>query len=141
MHRGSAAGVTAVIGYGLISGGVSLVRAIRDAGGDTFRNRAAIAEYDRHRLEPLRPLLPALGVVGYFEDAGDPVPYSRFTLTQYALAPLLVVPTAEPTLVVGNYSDPTRPAPPDHGRPFFLLADLGYGVKWYLRPPRPSTGD
>lgn len=65
-------------------------------------------EVSRHekRLEPLRKALPQRGVVGYVTDAATPDEMAkRFIMTQYALAPLIVVPEAGQPLVVGVFAD------------------------------------
>jgi hypothetical protein len=68
------------------------------------------------RLEPLKAVLPERGVVGYVTDAADVEQAKRFYMTQYVLAPLIVVEGATPRLVVGDFSDTaTADAHFDHG--------------------------
>lgn len=65
-------------------------------------------EISRHekRLEPLKQLLPARGVVGYVTDAA---PLSeavrRYHMTRYALTPLVVVFDAKRPVVIGDFTD------------------------------------
>src|SRR5262249_39054272 len=103
MPRGVAAGATAIPVFGLLSTRVSVYRAAGAVKGKFFRCRQALACYDGQRFEKLKADLPARGVVGYFEDETEKVPFSKYSMTQYALAPVLVVPNAEPSFVIGNF--------------------------------------
>lgn len=93
-----------------------------------------ISAYQR-RLEVLRPALPARGVVGYL---GDPEPtgagalqhFRRYLLAQYSLAPVLLIESAEPDLVVGNFLPGATPAPPAG---FQLVRDFGDGLVLFRR--------
>lgn len=93
-----------------------------------------ISAYQR-RLEALRPVLPARGVVGYL---GDPEPtgpgalqhFRRYLLAQYSLAPLLLIESTEPELVVGNFDPGPTPAPPAG---FQLVRDFGDGLVLFRR--------
>ncbi|UCC71612.1 MAG: hypothetical protein JSV86_14665 [Gemmatimonadota bacterium] len=82
------------------------------------------------RFAPLREQLPARGVVGY---ASDGLAAGSFTsleamqdyfLTQYSLAPLIVVRGADPPLVVGNFRTAQSALPEGTT----VLRDLGDGV-------------
>lgn len=123
---------------------LALLLVLLYAGGTTLRwlHRAAqwpqrpgtdeITANDR-RFAPLRPHLPAHGTVGY---AGDPPPdgptalphFRRYLLAQYALAPLLVVETGEPELVVGNFDSSGTTLPG-----LELVQDFGDGLQLYRR--------
>ncbi len=125
---------------------ILLLLALGGAGRTTYRAQAAhrasraaapdgLATSDpatRHeaRFREVRDALPASGVVGYVSDG---LVGSAFTsmeamqeyfLTQYSLAPLIVVRGGGQRLVVGNYSEP--PATPPAG--FTVLRDFGGGV-------------
>jgi hypothetical protein len=74
----------------------------------TFRLQSVVSDNDevsRHqkRLLLIRYNLPRYGVIGYVGDRGDPG--KEYRLTQYALAPLLVDPTPNHALVVGNFNE------------------------------------
>lgn len=92
------------------------------------------------RFAAIRADLPAHGTVGYL---GDPAPtgptprdsvaaalhhFRRYLLAQYALAPLVVVETPGPELVVGNF-DTTAAAPAG----MELVRDFGGGLVLYRR--------
>jgi hypothetical protein len=78
------------------------------------------------RFVDLRPLLPRHGVVGYLSDRPDAV--QEYYLAQYALAPLVVIQSPDPPVVIGNFFDPeagTRLVA--EGR-FPVLKDFGEGL-------------
>lgn len=85
------------------------------------------------RFAPLRPLLPRHGVVGYVADTQavnihfDPTGPSYYA-TQYSLAPLIVVYSTAPALVVGNFTDPAAVAPVLARLRLRPLRDFGNGV-------------
>jgi hypothetical protein len=126
--------------------GIAVALVLVYAGASTLRwlDRAAdwparsaldeISAYQR-RLEALRPALPARGVVGYL---GDPEPtgagalqhFRRYLLAQYSLAPLLLIESTEPELVVGNFYPGAMPAPPAGFQP---VRDFGDGLILYRR--------
>ena len=130
----------------LTRGRVALLLVLLYAGGSIARwvHRAAqwpsmpgsdeITANDR-RFDRIRPHLPAHGTVGY---VGDPDPtgptpsdsnaaallhFRRYLLSQYALAPLVLVETPGPELVVGNFYPTTAPPPG-----LELVRDLGDGL-------------
>jgi hypothetical protein len=82
--------------------------------GDRLRAPDEASEYDR-RLAPLRERLPRDAVVGYLSDplpatvsmAEGRLHYKKYLLTRYALAPVLVIRNQQPTLIVGNFNDPS----------------------------------
>lgn len=93
-----------------------------------------------HRFQEMRTVLPRTGVVGYW---GHPelttalpgqglvhVHFQRFLLTQYALAPVLLVEGTEPEFVVGNF-DPGMVPAPAHG--LRVVRDFGNGVILFRR--------
>ena len=100
-----------------------------------------ISAYDL-RFKELRSALPARGVVGYLgsPDTTGPTPaeanaasllhFRRYLLAQYALAPLLVIESTDPELVVGNFDSGTSPPPPPG---FRLVQDFGNGVLLFAR--------
>ena len=100
--RGKAA-VIALIVLSVMATNLAELTAILLFGVDPTVN-----EISRHekRLEPLRKVLPQRGIVGYVTDAADPIEWgNRYHMTRYALAPLIVVPGAGQSLVVGDFSD------------------------------------
>jgi hypothetical protein len=101
------------------------------------------------RIRQLKDFLPASGAVGYIttvendrifadEKAFRNVEYlAQYVLTQYTLAPLIVLNSPELPLVVGNFLD----GPPAPG---FLeknglvpVKDFGDGLILYRRGPKP----
>ena len=101
------------------------------------------------RIEQLKPVLPASGVVGYVttvendrifakEKAFQNVEYlAQYALTQYTLAPLIVQNSPDLPLVVGNFLD-GPPAPgflERHG--LIPLRDFGDGLVLYRRVRKP----
>ena len=95
-----------------------------------------ITRYER-RFRELKAVLPSRGLIGY---VGDALPenytsedFKRFVLTEYGLAPLVVVNDTLPDLVVGNLaSDSARIEPPPG---FQLVRQFGDGV-WLFRRVR-----
>lgn len=80
----------------------------------------AVDDVSQHvqRVLPMRDMLPANGEVGYLSDIdpGDvnlvPEADRDYYLTQYALAPLVVIRTTDRDIVVGNFRQlPTRALP------------------------------
>jgi hypothetical protein len=91
-----------------------------------------------------RRFLPPHGVVGY---VGDPDPegatpaqrnatsllhFKRYLLAQYALAPVVLIESTEPELVVGNFDPGSRPSLP---RGFQIERDFGNGLVLLRRRP------
>ena len=85
------------------------------------------------RYRELRQALPRQGIIGYVsgtEQFGTEE-FKRFLLTEYALAPLVLIRDSTPDLVVGNFHPdrvPAEPPSPD----LRLVRDFGDGV-WLLR--------
>lgn len=101
------------------------------------RGEDTITRYER-RFHGLRRALPARGVIGYVSGAGPEgfktEDFRRFLLTEYALAPLVLINDTAPELIVGNFtpdSAPSAPPAPD----LQLVRDFGDGV-WLLRKVR-----
>jgi hypothetical protein len=92
----------------------------------------SISSYER-RYRELKQALPHEGVIGYV-SAGQQFgteDFRRFLLTEYALAPLVLINDTTPDLIVGNFhpdSVPSAPPAPD----LRLVRDFGDGV-WLLR--------
>jgi hypothetical protein len=93
------------------------------------------------RYAGLRDLLPARGVIGYISESSaappredeapdEPAAYQGrwFMLTQYALAPLIVVRDSGRPVVICNVSDPQEAPRVCQGPGLTLLRDLGNGV-------------
>jgi len=91
------------------------------------------------RLEPLRRALPSHGTVGYEADALDPLAdredVRRFYLTQYAVAPVIVVAGVDRELVIGDYRSPEA-CRICKSKEFTLAADFGDGLMLFRRTPR-----
>jgi hypothetical protein len=92
------------------------------------------------RYDALREALAGETIVGY---VGEPITaemdraesrnqYRRYILTQYALAPIVVMRNAEPEVVVGDFATPESAAalPPADLVP---VLDFGGGVVLFLR--------
>ncbi len=123
------------VGLVLAYAGASTLRWLDQAAAWPSRaGQDEISVYQR-RMELLRPVLPARGVVGYL---GDPAPtaegalqhFRRYLLAQYSLAPLLVLEGTKAEFLVGNFYPGTTPAPP----PGFRVArDFGDGLMLFER--------
>jgi hypothetical protein len=97
-----------------------------------------ITRYER-RFSGLKRVLPQRGVVGY--SSGLPPQefgsedFKRFLLTEYALAPLVIVNDTGPQLVIGNF-DPKRirsaPALPG----LEMVRDFGDGLRLLRKASR-----
>ena len=95
--------------------------------------RDEVAEYER-RFAELKEALPRRGVVGYVSDEADASEEAKkYYLTQYALAPLVVVRGADRPLVVGNFAAGGTPAP---AAGLALVKDYGDGVVLFGREAR-----
>ena len=84
-----------------------------------------ITIYER-RFDELKKWLPEHGVVGYVSDETDAIKETEsYYLTQYALAPLVVVRGADRPLVVGNFGHGGQVAPVANLK---IVKDFGNGV-------------
>lgn len=106
-------------------GNLSNLRALLRDVGDAQRNEQ-VAHHEK-RLEPLKKVLPDRGVVGYASDAVGDEWDRRLYLTQYVLAPLVVVTKPGPRLVVGDFSD-AEAARRGLGAHLRIQEDFGGGV-------------
>jgi hypothetical protein len=100
-----------------------------------------ISAYE-HRFDRLRQVLPSRGVVGYLghpqltgsssteAKAASLLHFRRYLLAQYSLAPLLLIESTNPEVVVGNF-DPEAVYPAPDG--FRVTGDFGDGVILFRR--------
>ena len=89
-----------------------------------------VTEFDG-RFGAVRGLLPPKGIIGYMTDAetpaGDVNAQAEYHLTQYALAPVLVVKSDQQRFVVGNFHRTvTTGSLRDRG--FKLVQSFGNGI-------------
>lgn len=107
---------------------VHLLRDSRVALEDGSVGPDRVGPYER-RFAELREALPARGVVGYVNDAGnafaDLDALQEYFMTQYSLAPVIVVNSVDLPLVVGNLSGDVSGRLGDR---FRVLHDFGSGV-------------
>jgi hypothetical protein len=100
-------GALFVVLFTLLSSGLTLERAIASRPVASADDEE-IRRYEA-RFRQLRSALPSRGVVGYVADPKGPErPFDaryarRFYLTQYVLAPVVVVDSVAPALAVGNF--------------------------------------
>lgn len=133
--------------------GMALLLVLLYAGASTIRwlQRAAewpasegqdeITAYER-RFDELRSELPPHGVVGYL---GHPEPtgatpqeanaaallhFRRYLLAQYTLAPVLLIESTDPELIVGNFYPGTLPPVPAGLQ---IVKDFGGGLVLFRR--------
>jgi hypothetical protein len=83
-----------------------------------------ISKRSDQRFAALKARLPASGVIGYIGETGDSATPDYY-LTQYALAPLVVDPSPQHSLVVGNFPSSPPFTIPQNLR---LVEDFGQGV-------------
>ncbi len=130
----SQVGLLLLLLYAAVSDARWVYRAVRGV-ADAAREDP-ITSYER-RFRELRDALPPRGVIGYTQGAEPEVfsteDFKRLVLTQYSLAPLLVLNDTAPELVVGNFAPDSVPASPPPG--FRLVRDFGRGI-WLLRRAR-----
>jgi hypothetical protein len=95
-----------------------------------------VTMYDR-RFEELRKALPKRGLVGYVHDQTDEVETIKaYYLTQYALAPIMVVHGIEPDLVVGNFSYPSEETGKSVPDDLIPIQNFGNGVILFRKEAR-----
>lgn len=128
-HLTAKAGVAVLILFALLS---NLHWLLQGAFDPDFPRRDRISQYER-RFEGLKKILPTHGVVGYLShrqaqdirfDAGT----AEFYLTQYALAPLIVIHSPERDLVIGNFGVSRVDPEIFKDRDLTLIKDFGNGV-------------
>jgi hypothetical protein len=130
------AGVVLVLLYAAVSDARWTYRAVR--GWLDSRHEDAISRYEQ-RFHELREALPPRGVVGYVSgaqpDSFTTEDFRRFLLTEYALAPLILINDTTPDLIVGNFPADSLPStlPADRRR---IVRDFGGGV-WLIRKTAP----
>jgi GT2 family glycosyltransferase len=142
--------------WGAVSGRIALALVLVYAAVTTVRHASEVAAWPRSsagdeisandaRFVELRGVLPSSGRIGYLGDpaiVGDTPGerndtalrhFRRYLLAQYALAPVVLVESTEPDLVVGNFDDgAVRPAPDD----FEIAREFGEGLVLYRRVAR-----
>ena len=84
------------------------------------------------RFDALKQILPPCGVVGYTSD--DPLNAKGFSLTQYAVMPVIVDQTADHALVIGNFRSPQIHSALHTEHRLELLKDFGNGVMLFKGP-------
>ena len=75
------------------------------------------------RLEGIREDLPRYGVVGYVTDRPNVI-NSELVWTRYYLVPLVVIPSSQQHLVIGNFH---KPPPPELLSEWHLVLKKDYG--------------
>jgi len=87
------------------------------------------------RFSALLGLLPKQGVVGYISDKFDNPDHDTkaFYLTQYAIAPTLLVREKNRPLVVGNFKDTELRAKEFEKYGLELSKDLNNGIMLFVR--------
>jgi len=96
------------------------------------------AGYNDRRFQALREALPGRGVIGYLDDgrAGGSFTseeaFFNYFYAQYSLAPVIVVRSTVPQLVVGNFieaaADTSGSSSESIPAGFHMLSDFGDGV-------------
>lgn len=71
--------------------------------------------------------LPSAEVVGFMSDLEGPAHQERYRITQYVLAPTLVDDSIDHTYIIGVFSAPYDPAPPDPEQ-FLPIVNCGTGI-------------
>lgn len=103
----------------LIGQFTSCIRNVRSSGADE------ITEYEQ-RFEALKKDLPAYGKVGYVTNIGEGA-FKAYTLTVYALCPVMPVPDNASDLIVGNFDARQQWKLPPNA-PVRVFRDYGNGV-------------
>lgn len=131
-HRSTPRSIAAAcLVVALAMGGIGFYRAL-----DELRDTATApppplteVEVAEMRLGGIRDALPRSGTIGYVTDAPDYAGFiERFYLAQFSLAPLIVVPSADLPVVIGDFrSGGPLPVPPPVTR-LRLAREFGGGV-------------
>ena len=134
IHRGTAALVLLAL-YAAASDARWAYRAVE--GMVDARGEDSVSQYE-DRFRDLAPLLPRRGVVGYTKGppngAFTTEDFRRFLLTQYALAPHIVVNDTVTDATVANFLPDSVPSQPPPGLQIVWRSADG-GV-WLMRPAR-----
>ncbi len=131
MHARAGGGILLLTAAACLAAAWRLVGVVR--ADPEIRWAERVDHYDRARYAGLADILPPYGVIGYLDDGGCDNPVQGYYLTQYALAPrLLVEDASRPWLLVNGRPD-QRPLLPDGAS---LVRDLGNGVRLYRRGVR-----
>jgi len=99
-----------------------------------------VSLYER-RLETLKQILPQRAFLGYVgdTDVGDTddlrveLFMKRYVLTQYILAPLIIIRRADLPIVIGDFHDTHSYAVIPKRNGLVLMRDLGNGVQLFRR--------
>ena len=99
-----------------------------------------VSLYER-RLETLKQILPQRAFLGYVgdTDVGDTddlrveLFMKRYVLTQYILAPLIIIRRADLPIVIGDFHDAHSYAVIPKSNGLVLMRDLGNGVQLFRR--------
>ncbi len=124
-------GIMLLILFALLSN-LQLLKQV-SAYGLKFMGRDRITLYEK-RFDDLKKILPSHGVVGYISDKqiegtnGDVGALSDYYLAQYALSPVIVIKSPEPSLVVGNFRVNGTTLNISINRNLILVKDFGNGV-------------
>lgn len=101
---------------------------------------AELIERYASRFAGVKALLPRTGTVGYLSDreprdaVTDPYGVGYYYLTQYTLAPIIVSQSLEPSLIVGNFEQPSVATTTAAAHQLTAVKDFGDGVLLLHRP-------
>ena len=107
---------------------LSSLRIIHDAPVPNHFAADEVTQRSDQRFASLKQACPAAGIVGYIGESGNSA-IPNYYLAQYALAPLVVDPSARHRLVVGNFPNLQHPQLPPGLQ---LVGDFGNGVFLFL---------
>ncbi len=95
---------------------------------------ADLAGEAERRLDGLKEYLPSRGEVGYLTDCepGGEL-FGRFIVTQYVIAPAILVEGAGPDLVIGDFKGRVDVAALCRANGLELVRDFGGGVMLFRR--------
>jgi len=95
-----------------------------------------VSLYER-RLETLKQTLPQRAFLGYVGDTNNELRVglfrTRYVLTQYILAPVIIIPRADLPIVIGDFHDTHSYAVIPKSNGLVLMRDLGNGVQLFRR--------
>lgn len=123
-------GLVVLLGAAAISCAVSLIEAVQLH--PDYRYADVAAEYEQQRLHTVRPLLPPFTKVEYIYEQPYPgrIPPTGY-LTQYYLAPVIIVIDGGPQAYVLVDGRPNVEPTFDGTRRLVLVHDAGNGVRLY----------